>query len=266
MKTPILIRSYFKDAQWVRYTLRSIRKYAKDFAYTVLVTPTRDHAVFEPLIKEFGCRWHEYVVREDKPMIHGIVMVCRADEICPDADNILFFDSDCVFKETVCPADYLVDGKPIIIGREFSVFKDLTDPSAKIVYNHWRTNVTRALGFEPQYETNIRVPCIFERDIFKPFREAVEKHTSMPFNDYAFSCQDKFPMGFTEFTPLGNFALRNFKDRYFFGGDTDWINDPKWGQLKADSGSLVLAVKTRQFWSHGGIKPEIKAELEMICA
>ena len=119
MRVSILIRSYWKDAEWLTFCLRSIQKYAQGFAYTILVTPTRSHGIFEPLRKRFGVRLHEYVVRLDKPMLHSEVKICRADELCPDVDFILFMDSDCVFTQPVTPLDYFVKGKPVLLAESF---------------------------------------------------------------------------------------------------------------------------------------------------
>ena len=261
VKCCIFIRSYWKDAPWLRYALRSIRKYTSGFAYTIIVTPSRDHHIFLPMSQEFGCKLYEYQVNEEKPMIHGEVLVCRADEICPDVDLVLFTDSDCCFDKKTSPEDYLVKGKPIIIANSFAWLAQNITPTRQIILNNWVPATRNVLGFTPEYETNSRVPCIFRRDTFAPFRAAVEKHTGRGFDEYAFSCKNEFPQSFLEFTPLGNFVLKNLRDQYFFAD----MNEPEIHTI-TDGGEAILAKNMRQFWSHSGLTKEEQAELESICS
>lgn len=263
MNVPIFIRSYWRDAPWLEWALKSIRKHGRGFSETVIVTPSRDHAVFAPLTNAFGCRLHEYVVNEAKPMIHGEILVCRADQICPKADFIFFMDSDCCMDKLTSPLDYMVDGKPVLLGRKFSRLEHSESETERCMYKQWLPAARAVLAREPEYETNIRVPCMFHSGLFRPFREAVEKEVGKPFDEYAFSCRDAYPQTFIEFTPLGNFMLRYCPERYYFVD----IDSPP-AQVRMDSGALVTfgggskGNALWQGWSHG---PLPLAELEKIC-
>lgn len=259
MNVPIFIRCYNKDADWLRYCLRSIRKFASRFSETVVTVPSRDHAIFAPMQAEFGFRLDEYDVRAGKEMIHGELRVCHSDELCPSADSILYLDPDCIAREPFSPEDYLFKGKPILVGIKFSKYKDSDSETERCQYAYWRPAIQAALGFEPLFETNCRVPSIFLRETFKPFREAIEKHTGMPFDEYAFSCQSRWPQTFIEFGPLGNWILKNTPEKYaFFDKDEQPIQD------YADGKAPIWNQKFKQYWSHGGLKEEIKDYLEEI--
>ncbi len=262
MNVAIFIRSYWRDAPWLEYALRSIGKYTRGFAYVMVVVPSRDHAFFAPLQAKYGFRLYEYGVVKGKEMLHSEVMLCRADEICPDADHILLTDSDCVFWEPVTPADYMVKGKPVILGKSFATLaKEVDSPSSQAIVRQWLPAARNALGFEPTHETMTRHPAIFHRGLFTPFRAAVEKHTGRAFDDYVLSCRNEYPQTFAELTSLGNFALHDFQDQYFFAD----LDGPE-AKATSDSGSPVTASKVKQFWSHGGITPALRTELEAICA
>lgn len=257
MNVSILIRSYWKDAPWLEYCLKSLSKYAQGFSETVIVAPTRDQEIFAPMAEKYGCRLHQYIVNLLKPMIHGEIMVCQADLICPQADYIFFLDSDCAAAETFTPLDYFADAKPILVGRKFARLKHSISETERCMYKQWLPATQAALGFAPEWETNMRVPSIFRRETFAPFRAAVEKNVFMAFTDYAFSCRNEYPQTFIEFTPIGNWILKNTPELYYFA-DMDGPSV----QRTADSGANIWNYKFKQFWSHG---PMPTAELEKIC-
>jgi hypothetical protein len=180
-----------------------------------IVTPDRDHVIFSQIAQKHNIRLHEYSLTTTKGMLHSEIMLCRADEICPDVDYVFLLDSDCVAQQPFIPQDYFIDGKPIIIGQKFSNM--IGTPAER----QWRPAVKAALGIDPKYETMTRHPSIFHIGLFKPFREAVEKHTKKPFDQYVLSCRDEYPQTFAELTSLGNFALQNFPDLYYLADMQD---------------------------------------------
>lgn len=266
MNVPILIRSYWKDAEWLIYCVRSLKKYAQGFSEIVVVAPTRDQDTFFPLAEKYGFRLHQYIVREDKPMIHGELQVCNADKICPKANYIFFVDSDCAAVQTFTPQDYFADGLPILVGRKFSRMKNSKSETERCMYAQWLPATQAALGFVPKYETNMRVPSIFRRETFEPFRKAVENNVGKPFEEYAFSCRNEYPQTFIEFTPIGNYILRYTPELYYFADMEATPGKPHNIQRYTDSGMPIWNYKFKQYWSHGGLKPEIQKELEAICA
>ena len=251
MKTAIFIRSFYKDAPWLSYCLRSIRKYVTGFEYTIVVIPSRDSHIFTPMKSQYNIRLYEYSVHPNKPMLSSEVQLCHADSICADVDAVCTLDSDCVFMAPSLPGDYLVGGKPVLLGQRY----DKITEANRI----WQSRVETALGFKPLCEF-MRHPTIFLRSTFKPFREAVEKHTSQPFANYVLSGPDKFPQTFAELSSLGAFAALTFPENYFAFDLHAGLEIPK-----ADSGELITAWKLRQFYSHGGVTESIRKELEEIC-
>ena len=260
-KTVIFIRSYAKDAPWLEYNLRSIKRFTSGFAYTMVVAPSRDHAIFAPMAERWGARLHEYDVREGKGMLHGMVKLCRADELCPDADNFLFTDSDCIFVEPVAPLDYFVNGRPALFAESFAKLSRQPDAMSQSRLRNWRPTVVAALGFDPPYETMVRQPIVHPRGIFAPFRAAVEQHVKRPFDEYVFAQRNEFPQGFSEFPALGAFAIKHHAAQYHIADvETASANDI------AMSGHRIGNSRVLTKWSHGGLTPRIKAEFEKILA
>jgi hypothetical protein len=189
-------------------------------------------------------------------MLDSEVRLCRADELCPYADFILFTDSDCIFTKPVCPADYFVGGKPVMLGKTFASMEREKCPALC-----WRQPTIDALGFAPEYETMRRHPAVHPRGLFAPFRAAVEKHTGRAFDEYVLGCKSTYPQGFAEFPSLGAFALKTMPEQYHFVD----VDGPGM-DAKADSGSSMTEPRLTQFWSHhiknGVIPEEIRKEIE----
>jgi len=261
MRTAIFIRSYAKDAPWLEYALWSIQRFAKGFAYVVVTVPQYDRDIFLPIVGRWSARLHAAFESPNKGMLHGEMRLCHADELCADADFILFMDSDCIFVEPACPSDYFVGGKPVLVCERYDKLFASPDPGAQAAARQWRPAVQQALGFAPTHETMRRHPAVFHNGLFAPFRAAVAQQTGKPFDEYVLSCRNEYPQTFAEFDSLGAFAMAACPDLYFIA-DVDKVD----ATVLSDSGAPVLAPKMRQFWSHGGIAPEIREELERVLA
>ena len=225
MRVAIFIRSYSKDACWLEYALRSIRKFTTGFEYVMVAIPSKDHAVFAPLQAKYGIRLFEYGVMKSKPMLSGEVQLCHAEEICSEAEAVCLLDS----------LDFLVRGRPVLIAQSYELLARDKNPGVV-----WQGMAERALGWKPTHET-MRHPTIFLRGTFAPFRAAVEKHTGRLFDDYVLSCREEWPQTFAELTSLGAFAARFFPEQYFLA---DVHTDA--AKTVADSGAPITALKLIQ--------------------
>lgn len=235
MNTEILIVTYLRDLEYLRWNLKSIRKFASGFHNVRLLVPNQEMQKFRFELREFSdlimCDGYPRV--DDSRLWHlqHQAMKCRADQICPGTDFILFLDSDCVLTEPVTPEDYFVDEKPVLLIEEYS----------RLPANHpWKPTVDRALGIDAKYETMRRHPAVHYRGMFKDFREAVERQQNRHFDEYVLSCKSDFPWGWSEFATLGAFVLWDaaWRDKYHFI-DVGKVPYPK--------GKLI------QFWSHSPI-------------
>src|SRR6478736_3601571 len=99
MKVSIFIKSYPGDYEWLGHCLKSIQRFATGFSEVVVALPeehplplTSERVVY---VKEWGAR------RLGAPTIgyyHQMFVKMCADIHCPDADAILYLDSDCVIN------------------------------------------------------------------------------------------------------------------------------------------------------------------------
>lgn len=251
--TEIFLGSYHKDLPWCLYALRSIRKFASGFAGVTLYVPDTDFQLFQSEINAAANMPAVKVVtfqeRPGKPMLSHELALCHAERYT-SAEYVFHFDSDCVFTEPVTPDDYFVDGKPVLVCEAFSRFftPDPTNPGKRFAL-FWKAASEVVLGFEVTHECMVRHPAVHHRTLYPQYRAHVTNYVGRPFDEYVLDCRDEFPQSFAEFTSLGAFA------RKFRPNEYHWIEIPYQPRPKD---------KIKQFWSHGGITPEIRAELEQV--
>ena len=253
MKTGILCGTYRGDLAFWDYCHRALRKFAHGFAGIVLVVPREDRHLFE----RYAAPDLQVVYRDVPPgkgMLEHMAMVCQADLIVPpEWEIVAHLDCDCLFTEPVTPEDYMRDGCPLNCRERYTDFKD----SFPTRYG-WRQTVINALGIEPEWEMMIRFPMLHWRWVYPLVRAAVERHTGRPFFDYVLSGSNDFPWTFLDFDLLGAYILANCPDAYRW----DDVHLPPLqpcGWYAQGPGE-----KLRFFWTHGGLTPVIRAEMERI--
>ncbi len=235
MRTEIMIRSYVKDAQWLHYCLRSIRRFASGFGRTVVVYPDREDATMRPICTAYGA--DALPVPDPGPHLGALaqqVDKCLADVYCPNADVIAHVDSDCVLTAPTTPETYLRDGKPILARRAWA------DAAGAIC---WREPTRRALGWEPNWETMCRHPSLYTRGTYGMLRSHVEWTHGRSLRDYVLAQPSN---GFSEFNALGNYAAERMPDDYAI------LTMPQ----------PLPPSNLTQLWSFGAVTPEIRAWME----
>lgn len=282
MKSQLFLVTYAKDYEFTSYTLRSITKFARGFAGVTIVVPTHDEARFRPLAKKHDCELRSYFESESKGFLHHQVCKCEADLWCPrDTDLIFHIDADCVFKEPFSPETFLENGKPILVRERFDDFKHYAARYS------WRQCVEYALGVEMEWETMVRHPGVFRRDLYQRLRAHVEQRHHYPFTQYVLLQRNEFPQSFAEFPTIGGYALAFDAEKYAVAtrvrtpcewwrergvapiprddkgvpvSEVDmhlWERDGRWWR-----GDLKYPVQ--YFWSRAGVTAKIRGELERI--
>lgn len=219
MSTPVLdifIVTYAKDYPYMKYCLKSIAKFARQFNRLHILVPTGDANELR-FLKEFnevkdyampisvhegeewpgkGFLWHEY-------------NIMFADNWCFGADFIAHIDPDCVFNAPVIPDDYVINGKPIL---RFERFENIgrRHPGAAA----WQSPTGACLPFPVPWETMRCHPGVHIKEVYPEARKLIEQKTRQPIEDYIKSVRPVYPEGFCEFVTLGNVAMTCFPDRY----------------------------------------------------
>lgn len=237
MKTTIFIKSYPGDYRWLVYLLRSIQRYVTGYHEVVVALPSGRPL---PLTKErivYVDEWpdNRKANAPTRGYYHQMFVKLCADIHCPDADAILYVDSDCVFARPFDVKELYRDGKHMILRRRWE------DAGTGLI---WRAPAEHALGFPARFDTMACHPSVYLADTVRHTREHIENVHRQPLERYVRSRET-----FIEFVTLGNYALTAEEERYHavdYGPDDGYPRPLK------------------QFWSHAGITPAIEAEIEAL--
>lgn len=234
MTTDIFIRTYAKDAEWLRYCLRSIQKFCTGFRDLVVVCPEESAEAIRPLALEFLARFeicprmhaNDYVGQQATKMMADTW--CRSDIIC-------FMDSDTIFIKPFCPDNIAHNGRVRLLKTPYTE-----------VETPWQELTARIVGFPVEFEYMRRHPLSYPTE-FLPFaRRHISETQGKSFEEFI----RDIPGGrLSEFNALGAIADK-LKPEMIEWLDTTGIELPE---------LFVL-----QHWSHGGLTPEIKEQMEGI--
>ena len=224
-KVDILIRSYDKDFEWLKYCLKSIRKFCTGFNHVHIVVPMQDA--------------HKLDFAEDET-VHGVQDKCEgymaqqvtklyADNFCT-ADFILHVDSDCVFFKQTKPENFFRHEKPVILYDE-----NVASP--------WPAISRITLGWHDSKEYMRRLPIIYPKWIYKAFRDWVKKNQKHDLETWICSQPRR---EFSEFNTLGQWAYQLHNDAF------TW--------LKPEDAEVFA----KQHWSWGGIEDHRKQIEEIL--
>lgn len=263
----ILIVTHGKDFGWLEYCLASIQKYCTGFQGVTVAHPNHEAERFRSLLGRFGVqptrlgqfsqaaiRLHGYDEVPGKGMIQHMVVMAEADRIVPPETKwVLTCDADCIFTMPTTPEDYFTDGHPYYLVRTWAslVSEDPDNPGSKVISDcyQWRKPTAEQLGFDPTLYTMCMNTNVFPVEFFGHYRAHVEMIHGMPFAQWMLSGRNAFPQDRMDFTAMGAWAYQFMND---------W-----WTWIDVDR-EPYPADRKRAYWSHGGITPAIRAEIEEI--
>lgn len=245
-KVDILIVTYARDIEFLKYCLRSIHLFGAGFQKIHVVVPRREEPLFSWIPKNIDLILFDEI--PGKGMLQHLALKCRADELCPNAQAILHVDPDCIFWEPFAPDDYLDHNRPLIVREEYS----------KVLNHHrkyWQVTVKNAIGLDSPWETMVRHPQIHLPATYRRVRQLVEKKHNRPFTEYVLDGQNEFPQTFCEFNTLGAVALAEYPGHYFVmeydrNADAEQCNqDPAqpWQYIYRKGRDKLI-----ETWSHAG--------------
>lgn len=242
MKTAIFIKTYTPDVPWLAYCLKSIAKFVTGVSEIVIAVQDED----APAIAALGLSRERIVVvpryTSDGYLdqeIHKLVAYRYTD-----AHQILYFDSDCLAIRPLSPDALLIDGKP----------RCLMTPYTKLVNSDgsqatpWRDITSKAIGQPVAWEWMRQHPMLVNRRALIDFGSFMTIKHGKDVESYIIGQPAR---AFSEWNALHGWAY-HYEPDYF-----SWWNTEENG---------VPEPFIRQFWSWGGITPEIGMQMENILA
>jgi len=226
MSTSIFIKTWISDLEWLRYCLSSIKKHAQGFDEIVVVSDASCYGLVRRLTQKNVKVYH--TPDWDNGYIQQQWVKLNADKYT-DSEYILFVDSDCVFKTEFNPESCFKDDKPILMKTRYAILG---------ADGIWQPITSQFVGWEVEYEYMRRLPWLYRRDSLINFR------TRFPqLENHLRTIQTK---EFSEFNALGAYIDKYEQHKYFITDTEQWMPESV----------------AQQFWSWGGLTPEIKETIK----
>lgn len=225
MKSVIFIKTWKDDLPWLGYCLESIRKFGSGFENIILCADEDCRDFIEMFVHDAKT---VFVDKWGNGYIQQQWFKLNADKYT-NADLILFVDSDCVFHTPFSPESYMRDEKPILMKTRYG---NLGGGEV------WKKITEDFVGWEVEYEYMRRLPWMYRSSSLQGFRNMFPKLGEV--------LKGKPGRDFSEFNALGAYIDKFENDQYFITDTEVWIPDSV----------------AKQFWSWGGITPEIRQEIK----
>lgn len=234
MTCDIVIRSYDKDFEFLKFCLRSIQRFATGFRRTVVIVPHGQHpptgtaeVVFH--VAEIG---DGYMQQQSDKM--------HADHFT-DAEFILWMDSDTIFTRPIS-TDLVIEDcrRPIWL---YTPYSSLTGDDCKL----WKPITEKLIGHQVDNELMRRHPLVAPRWALQGFREWVHKIHGVTLERYI---MNQPAHDFSEFNALGAWL---------------WFYHPNriaWKNTDEDMGTVFV----HQSYSYSGVNPDLVKHLEAALA
>ena len=248
----MLIVTYAKDVPWLELCLKTIDRHCLGFSGVTIAHPTVHDEIFKAATKPFDVRLWPYEEVPGKGMLQHMAKMAQAEQIVPTGTKfVMHLDSDCMWKMKSTPEDFFTGGKPDYLYRTYESLTsdDPNNPGQKVVSDcaQWQGPTQEQLGFVCPDYTMTRHPTVFPIEFYKPYREHIAQRHSLPFETYMLSGRNEHPQSLMDFTAMGAWARKFMRDRFH------WI-DTATGKYPED--------RLKAYWSHGGVLPEIRKEIE----
>ncbi len=229
-KVTIFYKVYMADAEWLKFSLRSIVKFAKGFDSVVVVSDTG-----EPRPPIGSMEKHFYVTVPKIPYTFQQIVKVNADAYT-DNQFIMYMDADVCLTRDLNAQDLLIGGMPIWLKEPFFGM-DNPDVLKR------QAELTHFIGQPVEYEFMRRHPFIIDREALVEMRRFCWRQHGMSIEDYMFGMS-----ACSEFNLCGAFQY------HYRRATVAWRRPDE------------VPVYLRQDWSHGGLTDTIKQELERLTA
>lgn len=227
MSYSIFIKTWKDDVKWLPFVLESIDKYGKDYDEIVIVA---DRSCLEDVKALPGVYFsHRIVAVEnwDNGYIQQQWVKLNADAFIR-SDHVLFVDSDCVFHSVFNEQSFMREGKPVLLKTKYGNLD-----GAEV----WKSITSSFVGFDVEYEYMRRLPWMYKTSSLTAFKNKYPNTLN--------HLKNLTTRDFSEFNALGAYIDRYENDKYYVSDTTIWVPEPV----------------AKQYWSWGGITPEVQTEI-----
>ena len=226
MKVSIITITYDEDLEFLKYNLKSIKKFCDGYHENIVVIDDHENDCVETqkYLESIGQKY--FVNREAKHVKKGYVrqqyIKLLSDKyVSRDTDYICHIDSDSLFKQKHTPEIYFRDNKPILVKNDYNkiILRQKSIGNSPAPFERWRYMTSKFLNFKVDYEFMYRMPLVYPKDLTKQVREYLEKINNCSLLDLV----KDLPI-MSEYNIIGAYAHKFTNDDFF------WVD--RWEELE----------------------------------
>jgi hypothetical protein len=216
MKTSIVTVTYDKDLEFLKYNLKSIKKFCNGYHDNVVIIDDHENDCVETqrYLDSIGQKY--FVNKEAKHVKRGYVRQQYIKLLCDlyvpdDTDYICHIDSDSIFKIEHTPEVYFIDSKPAIVKNNYELLVEKIKANEQTVkaFLRWKTLTSQFLGWDVEYEFMFRMPLVYPYHLFKSIRTFLEEKHNASLLDLL----KDLPV-ISEYNLLGAYAYKMMHDEF----------------------------------------------------
>lgn len=193
MKTTIFTVAYDNDLEFLKYNLKSIEKYCKNYHKNIVLLDDHlnDCKKTQEYLDNIGQPY--FVDKSAKSIKTGYVrqqyIKFLADKYMPeDCDFICWVDCDNIFIKEHNPEVYFKNNKPIVLKYSYeNIYKKLKEKREPArasrdinSFKIWQETTSELVGFDVDYEYMQSMPFVYPMQTQKNFREYLENLHKKP--------------------------------------------------------------------------------------
>mgnify|MGYP003683521627 FL=1 len=181
MKTSIITITYDKDLEYLKYNLKSIKKFCKGYHDNVVIIDDHENDCVETQRYLDSIEQKYFINKEAKQIKKGYVrqqyMKLLGDMYVPnDTDYICHIDSDSIFKKQHTPDRFFRNNKPILVKNNYSKLlphlQKIGHPTEGV--KRWQDTTSKILNFNVEFEFMFRMPLVYPKNLSKLVRKYIE--------------------------------------------------------------------------------------------
>jgi hypothetical protein len=237
----VFISSYAKDFPWLRVCLYSLKRNSIGFLPPVVCVDGQDIRGVEQIRNQVFPEARIVVKdgRRGQGMARAMLAMMDCHRLSTDkADFYYLVGSDCMAFRKFTPEMHFFRGKPALLWNYYAELSNDGGVSA------WQAGTERIMGLPAPKEFMRRLPIIYPKELFAPFRAYVEELHKVPFEDLIYKLREN-GCAVSESNLMGVYADKFMPEIY------SWLhaaNNPDYLEFRTpESDSLI------QWWSHGGM-------------
>lgn len=240
MTADILVISYPGDYEWLRWSMKVLKKNLTGYRNVHLVLQGQSEGCKLPDIDMDNVTVH-YAPEPKMPGYYAQQALKLNADKYTDAEYIVHVDSDFFFKDPCDVSEFFIEGVPAWL---WSWYSDLGDTVP------WRAPTERATGEKVDREYMQCLPQIIRRNLYEKVRQRILDTHSLSVDDY-FEQEAAAGRKVSEFNQMGHIAFTQSHENY------RWVdrNREEWAPGHH---------KVRQMWSKAPAKDHLHAIMEML--